>query len=402
MKYQQTRNIVDRQRLLREYEETRSEALDVNELAQILPYLPPPEPVRSLASPSLQLETNDLPMNRGKGVKYLVQLPPEFRRGRSYPVLIVLHGGGERPQDMIARCATLAGDHGYLLVAPAWESTVDGNYHYSTAEHNVVLDVLRDLRRRFPIDSDRVFLSGFAQGGTMAYDVGLSHPDLFAGILPLAGQPGPFATFQYWRNAQYLPYYVAIGDFMGEGRKETRSLFDEWIPRGYPMLWVEYKGRGVEWFAGELPTLFDWMNRKKRAHPLTELGRNPNSGPLSQEFRTMRSTDNRFYWLSTDSISERCLNEGSKFESRVQAATLHARIGEGNQVAVQMYGLKQLTVWFGRGMIDFDKPVTITVNLRSAWANRKIVPSLGVMMEDLYQRGDRQQLMFAKVELEKL
>jgi hypothetical protein len=34
------------------------------------------------------------------------------------------------------------------------------------------------------------------------------------------------------------------------------------------------------------------------------------------------------------------------------------------------------------------------------WARAKVTPSLEVLMEDLHQRGDRQQLFFAKIPLQ--
>ena len=44
---------------------------------------------------------------------------------------------------------------------------------------------LRDAMRRFSIDSDRVFLSGHSIGGDAAWDIGLAHPDLWAGVIPI-------------------------------------------------------------------------------------------------------------------------------------------------------------------------------------------------------------------------
>ena len=62
---------------------------------------------------------------------------------------------------------------------------------------------IRDLRRRFNMDSDRVYLYGWEQGGLMAYDVGLSHPDQFAGVLPQNAGPNYF-PLRYWLQAIYL------------------------------------------------------------------------------------------------------------------------------------------------------------------------------------------------------
>src|SRR5262249_53303816 len=156
-------------------------------------------------------------------------------------------------------------------------------------EHTAVLDTVRDLRRRFSIDSDRVFLTGFGEGANMAFDVGLSHPDLFAGVLPIAGHIKAFTKI-YWPNAYCLPFYVVGGDLDGDASKQCRQyLFEHWVPGGYPSLWVEYKGRGQEWFSGEVPYMFDWMNRKKRAPGYPDLGRSGGAN-RGDEYQSMRTT----------------------------------------------------------------------------------------------------------------
>jgi len=166
---------------------------------------------------------------------------------------------------------------------------------------------------------------------------------------------------------------------------------------------VEYKGRGLEWFEGEVPSMFEWMDCKRDAHrrarAVPELGRNGNGGPFGDEFQTMRPTDNRFYWLSTSRINPRNLNTLDHWKNETRPATLQARIGEGNQIGVSMVGLHQLTVWLARDMIDFDKPGTVRVNGSPGWANRKVQPDLGTLLEDFYQRGDRRRLFVARIEI---
>jgi hypothetical protein len=231
----------------------------------------------------------------------------------------------------------------------------------------------------------------------------MSHPDLFAGVLPMSAGPKYFSA-AYWRNAQYLPYYVVSGDRAGEINKKIREQFTDWVQRGFPSLWVQYKGRGAEWFGSDIPLMFDWMRNKRRVFPLRQLGIDSNGGPVGTEFQTMRAGDNRFYWLSTDAIIERCLNNVANWNRAVTPATLTARVDPTtNEVNVRVTGLKQLTVWFGRDakgtpMVDLDKPVLIRVGIETKW-NKKVEPKLATMLEDLYQRGDRQQLFLAKVDL---
>jgi hypothetical protein len=209
----------------------------------------------------------------------------------------------------------------------------------------------------------------------------------------MSGFPGPW-PYRYRHNAQYLPFYAIVGDRSGDNG-DNRALFKEWVPHGYPMFYVQYRGRGLEWFGAELPAVFDWMDRKKRANPLTELGRYG-----SDEFLTMRAADNRFYWMSVDAIDERQLNEGPRFNSRVIGATLQGNRG-GNHINVRTQAVRRVSVWFGNGdgRTDFDKPVAIYVNAAKKW-DRKVTPNRETLLEDLYARGDRQRLYVARVELE--
>jgi pimeloyl-ACP methyl ester carboxylesterase len=323
-----------------------------------------------------------------------VQAPPEYNHGRDFPVLILLHNYGDKPKDLLQRFQPFAARHGFLLVAPDWNDLGDDGYTYSRGEHGAVIDVLRDVRRRFQVDSDRVFLFGLGQGANMAFDVGLAHPDLFAGVMPMSGGPY-YQAERCWKNAQYLPFYVVNGDRAGESHKQTYQLFQHWVVRNYPMLYVHYKGRGAEWFGGELPNLFDWMKRKKRANPISALGDGV-GGSLGNEFQSMRSTDNRFYWLTSDAIDEKHLVEGTKWKASVTPATVTAVIRD-NQITAKTYGLNQLTIWLCRNQVDFDKPVSVAINLKPVRNAAKLTPSVEIMLEDFILRGDRQRLNVAKM-----
>ncbi len=272
---------------------------------------------------------------------------------------------------------------------------MNGVYGYSEREHAVVLETLRDLRRRFAVDSDRVFLFGMGVGGEMAYDVGLSHPDLFAGVLPMSSYPDQIAR-RYGRNAEYLPFYIVDGDRSGDTHKQhLRDQFEDWVNK-YPMLWIQYKGRGVEWFGGEVPTMFDWMRGKKREFPLEQLG---GSGSDGSYFVTQRTTDNSFYWLTTDDVQQRFLtlaNPPARVEARIDLAD--------NTILLDTTGLNQVTVWLGANsdgvdMVRFDKPVTVRwTRAATGWRNKLVTRSLDVLLEDLARRGDRQRLFTAKLE----
>jgi predicted esterase len=388
LEYQKTANAGDRKNQLAAYEKKGAIALD--EMAQLISLLPPVDPEEKLGEGILEREAPHQ-ANIRKKTSYLLQLPPEYKHSRSYPVLLVLHNGGEKPKEMLERWRELAQRHGYLLAAPAWNNGFGQVYSYSAGEHAVVLDVLRDLQRHFNVDSDRVFLAGFGEGGAMAFDVGLSHPDLFAGVVPIAAVPRFFAT-SYAANSQHLPFYVVSGMLhANEGYKVLRKQFDSWTAQGQPALWVDYRGRAVEWFDGELPSVFDWMDRKR------DLFKRSQGTPGTTEFQSYRATDNRFYWLTMNDIHARHVNDPrNPGFYRVTTAYVQGAIGTDNRIAIHARGCNSVTVWLARGMLDFDKPVTISVNGQERRRNWKVTQSLGVLLDDFWERGDRKRLFIAK------
>jgi hypothetical protein len=392
--YLRTNRAAERRQLLTRYQDRPHVALD--ELAQLIRFLPPAEP-EGKTTPEPRKLTVRLPDTRGE-TAYHLQLPPEYHHGRSYPVLIALHSSTTTAQEMVRRLSDQAYKYGYILAAPEWlpedADPKDRVYHFTEGEHAKVLEVLRDLRRRFQVDSDRVFLFGFEEGGSMAFDVGLSHPDLFAGVIPMAARPMWYAV-QYWPNAQYLPFYVIDGSLDGKNGKVHRKQFQEWVRCHYPVLLVEYKGRGPEWFEGELPNIFDWMSFKKRAHPRRQLGVDGGGGLFGQELQTLRAGDNHFYWLSTDEIREAFLRPTLPWHGYRRPASLTARLDASNTIFVSTRGLKQVTVWIPTALVNFEQPVVFRIN--GTVVRRKVVkPSLETLLKDLYERGDRQYLFLAR------
>lgn len=387
--YQRTGNQGTRQKMLASYE--KEGALAFDELAQLITLLPPPEPEAKLDKGTLELETKEPVGRRKGGMPYTLQLPPEYKHGRSYPLLFVLNHAGEKPTEFMEKWSDLAAAHGFMLVAPDWD---DGGsrraYGYSTEEHQAVTEVLRDLQRRFNVDTDRVFMAGFGDGALLAWDVGLSHPDLFAGVVTIGGAPKYFPQ-KYYANGTHLPFYVVCGDLQaGDAPKNIRRQFESLFSRGAPAVWVEYKGRGFEWFSAEVPNAFEWMSRKKRLQAF----------PETAEFQSMRTGDNRFYWLTIDGHENRCLQDIRSFNFLAEPAKVSARIVDGKEIRVTANGVKNVTLWLGPRTIDFKTPLTINVNTGGRWKDRTVTPNLGTLLEDFYERGDRGRLFLVKIPLQ--
>jgi predicted esterase len=62
-----------------------------------------------------------------------------------------------------------------------------GNDVALEARARTVLDVLDDVRRRFPIDPDRTYITGMSGGGHAASSIAYALPELFGGHIPICG-----------------------------------------------------------------------------------------------------------------------------------------------------------------------------------------------------------------------
>jgi pimeloyl-ACP methyl ester carboxylesterase len=389
-------------------------ALKYDELEKLVSLLPPPdapaEPPKGPAAMQLP-KTVQMP----NGVDFVVRLPDEYQPGRSYPLLILLPDptDDQRPpaspmQNFLDRFGDLPSKLGYIVVVPQWWDPDYPVYRYTKEEQAVVMALLSHLRRTYQVDSDRIFLWGNGEGGSLALDMGGSHPDIFAGVVPVNPSlfPPLYIPCQYWVNFFQLPVYLIMGDKFGASVDTIRMMSERWMPKGFPSLIVSYKGRSREWFSGELPYAFDWMGRKHRADPGKQLGPTQLvAGHADPGFSSVRFADNRFHWLSTDEIKpERVLTvTAAKEHSAPHPAKFLAKI-TGNTIEGKVFGVRQLTIWFGKGMVDYTKPVTVQIATdKTTLKDKKLItPDIAVLMEDLYQRADRQRPYFAKIEFNKV
>ena len=393
-----------RSRNLRSQRYQRDEPVEIEELARVISMLPPPEPEEKIVDEPVKRQTGTALANR-RPVEYWVQTPLDYRHGQPCPMLVILHHRGISSEKFMTGYSLFCKRHGYLLVSVDWDDGAGGAYEYTTDEHLRVLDAIRDVKQHYHVDADRIFLHGFGEGANAAFDIGLSHPDQFAGVLPMSSQPKLSATLPLWTNAMNLPFYVVTGDLAGDAPKNILRITQEWITKGFPTLSVFYRGRGVDWFGGELPFMFEWMAHKKRANPFPELGHYPVNRDGAEAYHMMRANDNRYYWISSDSIDERYTYEHKKPKSDVIPARLQGTVSAGNQIRVYTIGLKQVTLSFGPGMIDYDKPVTVKlVGLRgdsaAPWSSKvPLRPDLALMMDDLFERCDTRRPVFVQVRL---
>jgi pimeloyl-ACP methyl ester carboxylesterase len=418
LEYQRTDDLNTHNRLLRACRQDL--LMSPEELAQVITLLPPCEPedlnarVGVVVPPNPKIPVPPGVFRRGtvpttaqpKGVEYLIRLPAEYHHGRAYPLIVALTDGTAEPEFITSALAYEADRHGYILATPDWRKA-GPEWKWRGEDHTYATEVLRDVVRHFSVDNDRVFLVGGGTGANMALDVGLSHPDLFAGVLAMVPTPNALVNLHYWKNGPKLPVYVVTGEQAGGSMPVLRRLFENWMPRGYPAIMSVYKGRGAEWFGSEVPVMFDWMARKRRPGPTAVLQLDPAVGRV--EWQAFRPADNRFYWLGVNNILDRCQFDPKHPNTRVPAMV--SGDIKGNQIVIpKTSGAHRVCVWLTRDMINWAQPLGVTIRGNqpitvimdgsgtTKWKPQVIQPSLEVLLNDYAERGDRRLLYMQKLE----
>lgn len=376
------------------------EAATPDLVAKLLKYLLPPletdEPAKETPG-YYELEANGIP---GEGpLKYYVQLPPEYDPHRLYPTIVTLHGANTNPQlqlDWWAGARSPDGSrlgqasrYGYIVIAPAWGAEGQIEYKYSAAEHAAVLSTLRDACRRFAIDADRVFLSGHSMGGDAVWDIGLAHPDLWAGLIPIVARSDKYINHM-WENAEYVPFYLVQGQLDGDKSVHNALDLDRYLKHGYNATIAEYQGRGHENFSDEIQHLFDWMNRYQR-----------DFFPREFACRSMRPWDNYFWWVELNDLPPKTIVDPENWPPprNTRAALTKASLTANNGINVTT-GAGKTTIWLSPEVVNMNQKISISVNGRRApLGGAGFEPSLNILLEDARSRADRQHPFWGKVEM---
>ena len=368
-------------------------------LARLIAQMKPP-----IATQAQELEVPGLyeltvPGNENQAdFSYLIQLPPEYNPYRRYPCVVTLNGAGSSPLQQIDwwagthsdRSATRQGQaarRGYVVIAPIWQKEFQRDYEFTQREHASVLVTLRDACQRVSIDTDRVFLSGHSIGGDAAWDIGLSHPDLWSGVIPIVANASRY-IHKYSDNGRGLPMYFIGGERDDAWLTDNGMELDRYLKGSrYDVTVVQYLGRGHEHFQDEIQRVFEWMELSSHRRSFF---------PREIEALSMRPWDNFFWWLELSQLPAKAVAlPAERKERNVRPIKTEARVLENNRITVAARSGRGV-VWLSPEIVDFDQPVTVTVNGRNI--RKEAAVDVKTLLEDVRTRGDRQHPFWAKVE----
>lgn len=152
---------------------------------------------------------------RGDTLRYRLLTPKEMVNGEKYPLVLYLHGAGERGSENERQLI-----HGgqmwlnpvnrdnYPCYVLAPQCPLSGYWAYNERPASFIpaempvpeepSDVFRTLSellnlvmKQAEVDTDRIYVMGLSMGGMGTYDIVIRHPQLFAAAIPICGTVNP-------------------------------------------------------------------------------------------------------------------------------------------------------------------------------------------------------------------
>jgi predicted peptidase len=127
------------------------------------------------------------------GVDYPVQIfvPKRYQSDQSYPLVLFLHGSGERGSDGVKQAQVGLGpyalshaeDFPAFVVMP--QSPAGSSWNGVVAK--AALAAVDLAQAEFSIDPDRIYLTGMSRGGYGVWDIAAMAPGRFAALIPVCG-----------------------------------------------------------------------------------------------------------------------------------------------------------------------------------------------------------------------
>ncbi|MBQ3064148.1 MAG: prolyl oligopeptidase family serine peptidase [Clostridia bacterium] len=121
-------------------------------------------------------------------MQYLIRYPKNYDSTKRYPVILFLHGAGTRSSDITVlknnfffKSSEKFLDLGFITVAPLCERETWCDHFETLARFTKTVFAAPDT------DPARFYLTGNSMGGYGTWQLAISHPELFAAIVPVCG-----------------------------------------------------------------------------------------------------------------------------------------------------------------------------------------------------------------------
>jgi len=160
---------------------------------------------------------------------YLVKIPRRLEEERTYPLIVYLHGSASTEQDLRG-FDFLVPDEAFGL-APFGRGPSTG-WCTGNAQTDIA-EAIAAVRAAFPIDPDRIVLTGFSMGGYGVLRTWLDSPAAFRGLAVLSGEPYPLRSLQPadgcpdLRTADHAARFAGVPLFIYHGEADQNCPYDD-------------------------------------------------------------------------------------------------------------------------------------------------------------------------------
>lgn len=339
-----------------------------------------------------------------------VRIPPKYDAGRSWPLILAYHPTGGDGPGMIRMLASVLGSEADQFIIAAPTTYLPLNVDSKRAWTDEVRMMLRELRSTFNINSDRIYVTGFSQGGYAAWSFATFFGDEIAAAIPVA------CAFDA------APEIPGLCEMLLPGSDNVQILH----------VWGERDALQVLGIDIRTPQGINAVLNRKLAgitgpnvtnHEIPGGGHsfNPPKALLlraleSVRVRSPKKVHHRFRYLNQGRAAwiEPLSWEGDRwgigpkeFDQRdgespeaAIARMIDDSLGlidaqiEGQQIRVRTRHVGEFILWFDDGTIDFDKPVRVIVNDKEVF-NATVPRSLGVCLNEARRTLDFERLRWA-------
>lgn len=206
-------------------------------------------------------------------------LSPDIKVGEKYPLVVFLHGSGERGDDnekqLLYGASTFSNPSNVdkyptFVVFPqckekSWTNSTNARDFMPGAEtpaisqpEVMVMSLIKDIMKNNPIDPARVYIVGISMGGIAAYDLACRFPGTFAAAIPICGAVNP--------DRLAVAKDVNFMIFHGEEDDEvpnfcSREAYKALSAAGAQVEYIEFAGVGHECWSNAFnyPSLLSWL-----------------------------------------------------------------------------------------------------------------------------------------------
>lgn len=202
-------------------------------------------------------------------VPYGLYIPPYFKENAGpFPLIVFLHGYGERRTEKVLHVALPPGIKNYLKrfgrfpFAALFPVDPDGQWEPGSPGVDATMAVLDHVVKRHRIDPARIYLTGHSNGGTGVWRLAEKYPEKWAAIAPLCANWQPNLEL-----VKHLPCWVFHGEVDKIPAEGVRDLVADLRRAGGAVSYTEFPKSGhIIWpQVYYKKDVFDWFGRQKRA-----------------------------------------------------------------------------------------------------------------------------------------